>query len=204
MACKLPGSVRDTKVRSNSAAAAGAFWWLPLSDSHTATNCKLRIEIARTVQRRSNMLWPRKLKTEQYGGTMRPHSLMIALALAIGLAMPAAAQQSMHRYATLFKYSDEAMKAMTEHPQDRQAAAAKLAEEFGGKLESAYWFSTGSEYDGIVIWQLPDDVTSVALGMMTRASENFTDIRNVSVLTSQEFTAAMKKVKGTKSSSTDN
>ena len=65
---------------------------------------------------------------------MRPHSLMIASALVIGLAMPAAAQQSMHRYATFFKYSDEAMKAMMEHPQDRQAAAAKLAEEFGGKL----------------------------------------------------------------------
>jgi uncharacterized protein with GYD domain len=133
---------------------------------------------------------------------MRPHSLMIASALVIGLAMPAAAQQSMHRYATFFKYSDEAMKAMTEHPQDRQAAATKLAEGFGGKLEGAYWFSTGSEYDGMVIWQLPDDVTSEALGMMTRATENFADIRNVSVLTSQEFTAAMKKVKGAKSSYT--
>ena len=136
---------------------------------------------------------------------MRPHSLMIASALVIGLAMPAAAQQSMHRYATFFKYSDEAMKAMMEHPQDRQAPAAKLAEEFGGKLESAYWFSTGSEYDGMVILQLPDDVTSVALGMMTRASDNFTDIRNVSVLTSQEFTAAMKKGRGAKSTApTDN
>jgi hypothetical protein len=37
---------------------------------------------------------------------MRMHSLMIASALAIGLAIPATAQQSMHRYASFFKYSD--------------------------------------------------------------------------------------------------
>jgi uncharacterized protein with GYD domain len=41
----------------------------------------------------------------------------------------------MHRYITVFKYSDTAMKAVTENPQDR--GAAKLAEAFGGKIEAA-------------------------------------------------------------------
>ena len=52
---------------------------------------------------------------------------------------------------TVFKYSDTAMKAMTENPQDRGAAAAKLAEAFGGR------FSSGGDYDGMVVWLLPND-----------------------------------------------
>ena len=43
------------------------------------------------------------------------------------------------------------MKAMTENPQDRGAAAAKLAEAFGGR------FSSGGDYDGMVVWLLPND-----------------------------------------------
>jgi uncharacterized protein with GYD domain len=49
------------------------------------------------------------------------------------------------------------MKAMTENPQDRGAAAAKLAEAFGGKMEAAYWFSSAGDYDGMVVWLLPND-----------------------------------------------
>jgi uncharacterized protein with GYD domain len=77
-------------------------------------------------------------------------SLMFALPLIAGLAVPAMAED-MHRYITVFKYSDTAMKAMTENPQDRGAAAAKLAEAFGGKMEAAYWLSSGGDYDGMVV-----------------------------------------------------
>ena len=74
---------------------------------------------------------------------------------------------------TVFKYRDTAMKAMTENPQDRGAAAAKLAEAFGGKMEAAYWFSSAGDYDGMVVWLLPNDQATEALNMMTRASGNF-------------------------------
>ena len=67
-------------------------------------------------------------------------SLMFALPLIAGLAV-AAMVEDMHRYITVFKYSDTAMNAMTENPQDGGAAAAKLAEAFGGKME-AVWFSS--------------------------------------------------------------
>jgi uncharacterized protein with GYD domain len=70
---------------------------------------------------------------------------------------------TMHRYAEFFKYSDSAVKAMTENPQDRSAQAAKLFESFGGKMENAYWFPTGGEYDGMVIVQVPDAVTEEAI-----------------------------------------
>ncbi len=68
---------------------------------------------------------------------MKVYALLVS-ALAIGLSVPAMAQQSMHRYIAFFKYSDTAVKAMTENPQDRSAQIAKLAESFGGKLEAAY------------------------------------------------------------------
>jgi uncharacterized protein with GYD domain len=136
-------------------------------------------------------------------GTMKLHSLIIVSALAIGLAVPAMAQSStMHRYIGFFKYSDAAAKAMTENPQDRSAQAAKLYESFGGKIESAYFFATGGEYDGFVIAQLPDDVTSEALGLMVRSTGNFTKNTSYSLLTSEEFKAAMEKAKGVKSSYT--
>ena len=52
------------------------------------------------------------------------------------------AQQSntTHRYLLLFKYSDQAVKAMRENPQDRASQAAKLFESLGGKMEVNYFF----------------------------------------------------------------
>ena len=128
-------------------------------------------------------------------------SLMFALPLIAGLAVPAMAED-MHRYITVFKYSDTATKAMTENPQDRGAAAAKLAEAFGGKMEAAYWFSAGSEYDGMVIYALPDDVTAEAQGLFARATGNFAKTYSIPLMTADEFKAAMEKAKGVKSSYT--
>src|SRR4029077_9306742 len=84
-------------------------------------------------------------------GNMKMHLLMTATALAMGLASPAMAQQSMHRYVALLKYSDSAVKAMMENPQDRSAQGAKLAESFGGKMVAAFFFPGGGEFDGMVI-----------------------------------------------------
>jgi uncharacterized protein with GYD domain len=125
-------------------------------------------------------------------------SLMFALPLIAGLAVPAMAED-MHRYATVFKYSDTAMKAMTEIPQDRGAAAAKLAEAFGGKLEAAYWFSSGGDYDGMVVWLLPNDQAAEALNMRMRASGNYPNTRILTAMTAQEFKESMEKAKAAKS-----
>ena len=106
-------------------------------------------------------------------------STLIVSALAIGLSLPAVAQQSMHRSVAFFKYSDTAVKAMTETPQDRAAQAAELAESFGGKLEAAYWFPAGNEYDGMVIWTFPDHVSEEAQSLFVRATGNFTRIKSL-------------------------
>ena len=105
--------------------------------------------------------------------------ILVAWALVIGLSLPAMAQQSPHRYVAFFNYSEAAVKAMTETPQDRAAQAAELAESFGGKMEAAYWFPAGSDYDGMVIWTFQDVVSEEALGLFARATGNFTRIKSL-------------------------
>jgi uncharacterized protein with GYD domain len=94
---------------------------------------------------------------------------------------------------TVFKYSDTAMKAVTENPQDRGAAAAKLAEAFGGKMEAAYWFSSAGDYDGMVVWLLPNDQAAEALNIMTRASGNFSNTRTLTATRSIDRTSVSRR-----------
>jgi uncharacterized protein with GYD domain len=130
---------------------------------------------------------------------MKVHSLLIASTIMTALAFPAMAQQSttMQRYAILFKYTNQAVKAMTENPQDRDAQARKLAESLGGKAESIYFFSTNGEYDGIAILQMPNDAAQEADILILRSTGNFTKVESTSLMTAGEFKAAMEKAKGT-------
>jgi uncharacterized protein with GYD domain len=130
---------------------------------------------------------------------MRIHSLLIASTIATLLALPATAQQSStpHRYLGLFKYSDQAMKAMRENPQDRSAQAAKLFESLGGKMEVTYFFPLGGEYDGMFIVQMPNDAALTALNLITFPTENFSKNQILPLMTADEFKAAMEKAKGT-------
>ena len=125
-------------------------------------------------------------------------SLIVASALAMGLAVPAMAQQATHRYVAFFKYTDSAVKAMTENPQDRSAQIAKLAEGFGGKVEAAYWFPAGSEFDGMVIQTFPDDVAAEGQNLFVRATGNIAKTQSIPLMTAEEFKAAMEKAKNVK------
>ena len=102
---------------------------------------------------------------------MLSHSrAVIAAALVISFSAPVMAQQSMRHYPTYFKYSDAAEKAMMENPtDDREAAARKLVEGFGGKLDVIYWTLSG-EYDGFFVSEFPDDVTAMASVALVRSS----------------------------------
>jgi uncharacterized protein with GYD domain len=69
-------------------------------------------------------------------------------------------------------------------------------------MEAAYWFPAGSEYDGVVIFAFPDDVTAEAQGLFTRATGNFAKTYSIPLMTADEFKAAMEKAKAVKSSYT--
>jgi uncharacterized protein with GYD domain len=129
---------------------------------------------------------------------MNAKSLLIAPAIAVGLAMPATAQQStttMHRYAGFFKYTDQAIKAMTDNPQDRAAAVTRSIEVFGGKVEAFYYFPMGGEFDGLIILQAPSDGAAEAIGLVARSTGALAKQVVVPIIASGEFKTLMETAK---------
>jgi uncharacterized protein with GYD domain len=128
---------------------------------------------------------------------MKVHSLLIASTITTALALPAMAQQSttMHRYAGFFKYTDQMIKELVDHPQDRTAAVLKLYDAFGTKLEAAYSFPMGGEFDGVVIVQAPNDSAVEAIQMVVRSSGAFARLQVVPIIASGEFKTLMETAK---------
>src|SRR5215213_1324506 len=68
---------------------------------------------------------------------------------------------SMPLYMTQFAYTKEAWATLTHTPEDRSAAVRELLEAGGGRLIS--WYLSFGEYDGLLIYEAPDDATAGAL-----------------------------------------
>jgi uncharacterized protein with GYD domain len=128
---------------------------------------------------------------------MNAKSLLIASAIAVGLAMPATAQQSttMHRYASFFKYTDQAIKGMLDKPEDRAAALSKAAEAVGAKLEALYFFPMGGEFDGMLVQQAPSDAAAEAGGFVARSTGAVAKTVTVPIIASGEFKTLMETAK---------
>jgi uncharacterized protein with GYD domain len=128
---------------------------------------------------------------------MRPRSILLALSITFGLALPAVAQQSSspHRYVTLFKFTEQAVKNLTDNPQDRTAAVSKTAEQFGGKLESLLLFPNSGEFDGLAIMQMPSDAAMEEVNLVIRSSGSFTRLQVTPVLTPAEFKTMLEAAK---------
>jgi uncharacterized protein with GYD domain len=133
---------------------------------------------------------------------MRSKSFLLASALVVvGLALPvmgpATAQQASteHRYVTLFKFTDQAIKNLTDNPQDRTAAVAKVSEQFGGKLEALYLFPLSGEFDGMAIMQVPNDAVMEEINLVIRSSGSFARLQATSILTPAEFKTQLETAK---------
>jgi uncharacterized protein with GYD domain len=128
---------------------------------------------------------------------MNTKSPLIASAIALGLAMPATAQQSttMHRYASFFKYTDQAIKELLNNPQDRSAAVSKLFDAFGAKTEAVYVFPMGGEFDGIIIIQAPSDSAIEAIQLVTRSGGALAKAVVAPIMATGEFKALMETAK---------
>ena len=97
----------------------------------------------------------------------------------------------MPRFIVTGKYSSNAMKAMVDHPSDREAAARAIVEAAGGKLESFY-MTTGDNDFSIKV--TIDDVADLMAGLLaTGASGAVTNLKTIRAFTSDEFTAMQKR-----------
>ncbi len=91
----------------------------------------------------------------------------------------------MSLYMTQFAYTTEAWKALVKKPQDRAAVFAEQAEKLGGRMVSLYYCM--GEYDGLVIFEAPDESTATAL-LLTVISPGHLKATKTTVLMSVEDT----------------
>jgi uncharacterized protein with GYD domain len=64
-------------------------------------------------------------------------------------------------YLTQFAYTKEAWATLAHSPEDGSVAVRELLEAGGGRLIS--WYLSFGEYDGLFIYEAPDDATAGAL-----------------------------------------
>ena len=72
-------------------------------------------------------------------------------------------------YMTQFAYTPQAWAALTKKPENREDALRALMEKFGSRLVSFY--NCFGEYDGVVIYEAPDETTAAAASEATLVEE---------------------------------
>ena len=87
------------------------------------------------------------------------------------------------------RYATQAIKAMVENPQDREAAARALVEAAGGKMHS-FFFCFGQE-DVVAILEFPDDTSMTSCALVLGASGAMAGGATTKLLTAQEAQSAM-------------
>lgn len=98
------------------------------------------------------------------------------------------------------RYSTDALKAMVDTPQDREAAAKIVVESVGGTLHAMY-FCFGDD-DVIAIIEAPDDQAMAACALAVGSSGAFSSGGTTKLMTSAEAMAAMKQAQEARASYT--
>ena len=97
-------------------------------------------------------------------------------------------------YMTQFAYTPEAWAALTRNPEDRSEAIRGLAETMGGRLLSFY--NSFGEYDGLVIYEAPDESTAAAVVMAAVSPGHLSNVKTTVLLSAEEGVEAMRKAGG--------
>ncbi len=96
----------------------------------------------------------------------------------------------MPHYITLFKWTDQGIRAVKETPR-RAEDAKKLAEQLGGSMQIYY---TMGEYDGVAIAEAKDDETALQMLLQIGQAGNVRTT-TLKAYTLEEFTKAIAKVR---------
>jgi uncharacterized protein with GYD domain len=100
----------------------------------------------------------------------------------------------MSHYMTQFTYTAETWAALQKNPTDRTAAVNALADKLGCRVIGLY-YQLG-EYDGVLMFEAPDDSRATAFLMASRAPGHLKATRTTRLLTPSEAVAAMRKAQG--------
>ena len=94
-------------------------------------------------------------------------------------------------YMSQFAYTSEAWTALTRNPEDRSEVIRGLAEAMGGRLVSFY-YSFG-EYDGVIIYEAPDETTAAATLMAAITPGHLKALRTTTLLSAEQGVEAMRR-----------
>lgn len=90
------------------------------------------------------------------------------------------------KYINNFTYSSGSWARLASSPGDRRGAIQRVLEALGGSLESLYWV-LGTNYDGVVIVELPDTVTAEALETVINKTGAVKKMDTHELLNEQQF-----------------
>ncbi|HYB01294.1 MAG TPA: GYD domain-containing protein [Ktedonobacteraceae bacterium] len=94
-------------------------------------------------------------------------------------------------YMVQFAYTPEALATMTKNPQDRSVPSQELIEKRGGRM-IGFYFCFG-EYDGVAIYEAPDDTTASAISMIAASPGHLKASHTTRLFTPEETMEAMRK-----------
>ncbi len=97
----------------------------------------------------------------------------------------------MPTYMSQFTYTNEALKALVKQPEDRGAVFREQVEKLGGKVH-AFYHSMG-EYDGVTIYEVPDEATASAVLLAVRAPGHLKEIETTELHTVETAMEGMRK-----------
>ncbi|MDP9457418.1 MAG: GYD domain-containing protein [Actinomycetota bacterium] len=94
-------------------------------------------------------------------------------------------------YMTQFAYTAEAWKALVKKPEDRAAVLAEHAQRLGGRVLSFYYCM--GEYDGIVIFEAPDETTAASILFTTISPGHLKATKTTALMSVEDTMEAMRR-----------
>ncbi len=92
---------------------------------------------------------------------------------------------------TQFAYTPEAWAVLTRSPEDRSEPLRGLLENMGGRLVSFY--NSFGEYDGLVIFEAPDEGTAAAVVLAAVSPGHIKAIKTTTLLSVDDAMEVMRK-----------
>ena len=97
-------------------------------------------------------------------------------------------------YMYKFSYTPETWKRLEKEPEDRRIAVSKLMDMIGGKL--IHYFYAFDDFDGIVVFEAPDDVLAQAVMIKVFSAGHIKALRPTMLFTVEQMMAGMRQAKG--------
>ena len=91
------------------------------------------------------------------------------------------------------KYAQDSMNALVQRPEDRMLTTTRLLKEVGGRLH--YYFFCFGEYDIVLLFELPDNVSAASLSMTLSAAGTVAATETTPLLTMEEAVSAMHQAR---------